>query len=215
MKPPMTLTLSLWRDYRDQARQLPGMHLGTAAVSERADTAARELHRSGVRRAELVSVADLSADAEPESAIRVLDLVRELTGWGIVVDWRVRLPESGALWTELGHLYPPCEIEESADAEKARADWARGFFLGKCHYRRGPGFLEIRDHRQGVLNRIIIDDPAYLEAVGVLLGDATAETVPAEIMRALAAESLILRFGDLHWWAPYRPYRWPQPPFIV
>jgi hypothetical protein len=215
MKSHRTLTLSLWRDYRDQARQLAGMHLGTAVISEGADTAARELYRSGVRRAELVSVADLSVDAEPESAVRTLDLIRELTAWGIVVEWRVRMTGADESWPEFGHLYPPCEIEDSDDAVNARAVWARSFFLGKCHYRRGPGFIEVRDHRPGVLNRIVIDDPAYLAALSAVLDDSRARAVPEKIMRAFAAESLVLRFGDLHWWAPYRSYRWPHPPFLV
>lgn len=210
-----TVTLSLWRDYKDEARRLPGMHLGTVAVTGDGPGSAREFYRSGVRRAELVTVADLSSDAEPASVVRILDLVRELTAWGIVVDWRVRLIDAPACWPMLAHLYPPREVDGLVGADRLRSDWADGFFLGKCQYRKGPGFLEIRDHRAGVLNRIIIDEPDYIAAVDAIRDTAEARGVPAAVMADLVAESLVLRVGDLHWWAPYRPRRWAQPPFYV
>lgn len=215
MTPRGTVTLSLWRDYQDEARRLPGMHLGTVAVTGEAAGSAREFYRSGVRRAELVGVADLSADAEPAAVVRTLDLVRELTAWGIVVDWRVRLIDAAAYWPMLAHLYPPREVDGPVGADRLRSDWADGFFLGKCQYRQGPGFLEIRDHRAGVLNRIVIDEPDYLAAVDAVRGDPLAPGVAAAVMADLAAESLVLRVGGLHWWAPHRPRRWAQPPFYV
>ncbi|WP_412180328.1 DUF5825 family protein, partial [Streptomyces yangpuensis] len=91
------------------------MHLGSITVAEASVDAAhtaRELYRTGLRRAEFSALVDLSATAEPAGAVRVLDLVRELTAWGVVVDWRVRLPDAGACRTgpsayTLSHLYPP------------------------------------------------------------------------------------------------------------
>lgn len=209
------LTLSLWRDYRDEVLRLPGIHLGTAAVTTDAAAAAREFYASGARRVELITVADVSSDADPRTVVRILDLLRELTAWGMVVDWRVRLTDVPAAGMHLGHLYPPREIDGPKGAADLRAEWARGFFLGKCHYRKGPGFLEIRDHRLGVLNRIIIDEAEYLAAVDTLRRDPTARGVPAGVLDDLAAESLTLQFGDCHWWTPCPVYRWPQQPFLV
>ncbi|MFD6112012.1 DUF5825 family protein [Streptomyces yangpuensis] len=215
--------IDLWRDYRDHARTLPGMHLGSITVAEASVDAAhiaRELYRTGVRRAEFSALVDLSAAAEPACAVRVLDLLRELTAWGVVVDWRVRLPDAGACRTgpsayTLSHLYPPARVEGPADAAELRSAWAEGFFLGKCLVRKGPGFLEIRDHRPGVLNRIVIDEPDYLAAVRAVRADPSADGVSPAVRTDLAAESLLLAVGDLWWWAPHRPHRWPQPPFRV
>lgn len=203
------LTLQLWRDYHDRARRLPGMDLGRVRVVGDAAGKAAELYRSGVRRAALVGTTDLTVDADPATAVLALDLLRELTAWGIVVDWRARIGP-GPPPAALTHLYPPAAIDGSSP-EHWRA-WVDGFFVGLLYYRRGPDFLEIRDHRDGVLNRILVDDPAYVDAIGRLVRDPTAE-VPTGILADLAAESLILAVGDRHWWAPYRPHRWPQPPF--
>ncbi|MER7730750.1 DUF5825 family protein [Streptomyces erythrochromogenes] len=215
--------IDLWRDYREHARTLPGMHLGSVAVADAAVNAAhtaRELYRTGVRRAEFSALVDLSATADPLCAVRVLDLLRELTAWGVVVDWRVRLPDAGTCpggpsAPTLGHLYPPSRIEGPAGAAELRAAWAEGFFLGKCVVRNGPGFLEIRDHRPGVLNRIVIDDPEYLAAVEAVRADPSAAGVDPAVRGDLVAESLLVAVGDLWWWAPHRPHRWPQPPFRV
>jgi hypothetical protein len=106
--------------------------------------------------------------------------------------------------TVFGHLHPPA----------GQTAWASTFFLGKFHYRHGPGFMEVRDHRSGNLNRIIIDEPDYLEAIATLIRDPAA-AIPGDILDDLVGEALVIPVGDRHWWAPYRPYRWPQPPFHV
>ncbi|WP_156727432.1 DUF5825 family protein [Streptomyces apocyni] len=218
---PTPLAVRAWRDYQDEVRRLPGMFLGSASVTGAVASTAEELYASGARRIELVEAVDLSSIGVPEAVVRTLRLLQELTARGIVVDWRLRLrlgDESTA--TALGHLYPPREIDGCGDAARLRADWARTFFLGKCSYRHGPGFLEIRDHRSGVLQRIVIDEPEYHAAISELTADAPAhpaspDALTDSILDALATESLTLSFGGLHWWAPCRIYRWPQPPFHV
>jgi uncharacterized protein DUF5825 len=44
-------------------------------------------------------------------------------------------------------------------------EWRSAYHPGKCFYRRGPGFLEVRDRRSGELSRFVIDDPTYVAAV--------------------------------------------------
>ncbi|MFG2064599.1 RiPP maturation radical SAM C-methyltransferase [Micromonospora sp. NPDC048871] len=205
------ITLHRWRDYHGRAGRLPGMDLGRIRITGNAAAEVAELYRSGVRRVALVETTDLTAQADPATAVLALELVRELTAWGVVVDWRLHLDPGGPP-AALTHLHPPAEIVGAATEQ--RLSWVDGFFLGRLSYRQGPGFLEIRDHREGVLNRIIVDDPAYLDAIGRLVRDPAAR-VSAPILSELAAESLILAVGDRHWWAPYRPRRWPQPPFQV
>jgi|HigsolmetaAR206D_1030411.scaffolds.fasta_scaffold00261_24 ribosomal peptide maturation radical SAM protein 1 len=206
---PTTIRVRLWRDYWTEALRLPGMYLGSAAVPASAGEAAREYYRSGVRRVELLDDADLTGSGAPERALRVLDLVRELTAWGIVVDWTVRFADAATSWPLFSHLYPPRSLPDAPDAH---ARWLDGFFLGRCLYRLGPGFVEIRDRRRGVLNRIVVDDSAAVEAVRVLATGGPVHKVPSGILADFQAEALVLPVGDGYWWAPYRPYRWAQPP---
>ncbi|MBB1245154.1 hypothetical protein GL263_16475, partial [Streptomyces durbertensis] len=207
MSAPTPLAVRLWRDYQDDVRRLPGMCLGTASVTGAVAATAAGFDTSGARRVELVEEVDLSStDGAPETAVRTLRLLQELTARGIVVDWRLRLGDEPTA-PALGHLYPPREIDGREDAARLRAEWARTFFLGKCSYRRGPGFLEVRDHRAGVLQRIVIDEPEYHAAISELTADDPAhqpspDILTDSVLRDLAAESLTLRFGAHHWWAP-------------
>jgi hypothetical protein len=207
--------LRLWRDYDQDAVRLPGMALGSAELAEDAAAAAREQFDAGVRKVEFVAVADLRHDADQLAAVRILTMVRELTARGIAVDWRVRCDRARAAdWRSFSHLFPPKAIDGPPGAESRRSAWAESFFLGRCQMRKGPGFLEIRDHRQDVLNRLILDDPAYIDAAVALRDDPAAE-VPPDILADLRAESLALAFGPLNWWAPCTTHRWPHPPFSV
>ena len=88
----------LWRDYGR-----PETVLGTRSVPSLATVA--EFYAEGARHAVLPSLVDLAADAEA-STVRSLTLVRELTAWGIAVDWRLRLPGDAEMWPALGHLHP-------------------------------------------------------------------------------------------------------------
>lgn len=208
-----SLTVSLWRDYKDETRRLPGMYVGTVAVTGDAARKTEEFFRSGVRRADLMTVVDVSQEADPAHVVGALGLVRELTAWGIVVEWRLRLDTALAPWAMFSHLYPPREIEGTA--EDVRTEWAGDFFPGKCLERGGPGFLEIRDHRHGFLSRIVLDQPDHLEAAARLAYDPAADGLADQALRDFAMESLLLEVGGLRWWAPCRTLRWPHPPFCV
>ncbi|MBT2210116.1 DUF5825 family protein [Actinomadura sp. NEAU-AAG7] len=193
------VTMTLWRDYEELDR--PGVCAGTAAVSGPAAEASRALFEDGVRRVALKDTVDLSGATD---AVPSLVLVRELTAYGIAVDWRVRLGDGR--WRDLSHLYPPGEV---VGDEEARRDWRDGYHFFKCVYRRGPGFLQVRDRRSGVLRKITIDGPAHRAAVESLLEGCPSAALPPPVLRDLRTMRLVHFLDGAAWWLPCRVRRWP------
>ncbi|MYS18717.1 hypothetical protein GA0115240_100427 [Streptomyces sp. DvalAA-14] len=201
------------------------------------------LYEQGARHILLPEPVDLSPAADGERSVRALVALREMTSRAIAVEWRLRLGPSeaadsgaaggggrsggreGSDGTGAGadadavaafrHLSPPEAVTGVPDGADLLARWRAGYFFGACIYRRGPGFLQVRDRRDGQLGRITIDDPAYMAAVAALEAGVPADDLPAEILADLAAEDLIGRVGGYAWWTPCRVRRWPSPAMHV
>ncbi|MFJ9909457.1 DUF5825 family protein [Streptomyces sp. NPDC101152] len=180
---------------------------------------AADLYRTGVRRVALDRPADLSGATGARAIVSTMLLLGELTSWGIVVDWDVALGADPEIWRSFNHLHPPRQILDTTDtktAEDIRQEWRSTFYVGKCVYRKGPGFIQVRDRRAGgSLARYTLDDPAYLEAVDQLSQGCPADAVTSDVLDHLVGESLAGRAGRLAWWLPYRVRRWPWPSFAV
>ncbi|MCQ9129608.1 DUF5825 family protein [Streptomyces hilarionis] len=212
------VTVRAWRDLDPQARDLPGMSLGTLPVTSQPRQVDR-LWDLGVRHAELDTVVDLSND-DPASHRRVVErlcLVRDLTARAVSVDWDLRLSpgESAHQWKVLSHLQPPRTVTGLDGAEEALHAWRTRHYLCKLVWRQGPGFLQIRDRRWGDLRRFTAEEPRYREAVDLLLTGAHHTDVPADVLEEFTAEHLVLRVGELAWWLPYRVSRWLQEAMAV
>ncbi|MFV2127570.1 DUF5825 family protein [Micromonospora sp. LOL_013] len=222
--PTGPVVVRLHRDHDPAVADIPGIDLGTAEFTGlAADTVADWLDR-GVRKVALPGVVDLTAagSVAAADAVRRLVLVRELTSYAIEVDWSIRLPGGdGDLWRVYGHLRPPAAVEiVGADPETdpgtvAAAAWRDAFYFDKCTYRRGPGFVQVRDRRAGRLNLLTIDDPAYLAVLEQLLDGAEMTTVDLDIAREFGEEGLVTKVGDRLVWLPHRLRRWPLPSMVV
>src|SRR5690606_26382664 len=192
--------LALWRDPSPSVRRLPGMAMGTTEVGEDWVTHAERLYRRGVRAVSIDRPVALCGPQAEESA-GALALIRELTAHGISVEWTaVCRPgcDDGLLF---GHLWPPVAVRGAADPAAAARVWRRRFFPAKCVFRRGPGFLEVRDRRWGTLEAFTIDEPDWIEAVDAMVEGAAGKAVPHPAREAFAEARLTLeREGRL--WSP-------------
>jgi hypothetical protein len=213
------LRLRLWRDHDEELLAAPGIAMGEwAAPDPGSDPAAAvaALYRDGVRRVAFDRPVDLTGELDKATLVQAMVLLRELTSWSVAVDWELAVgPATVDLWLRLNHLCPPRALPGHPDEESVLAKWRETFYLCKCGYRRGPGFVEVRDRRAGPLSRFVIDDPAYLSTVDALLPGAPAASLPAAILEEFVAEGLAGQAGDLAWWLPYRVRRWPWPSMIV
>ena len=210
----------LAHDHDRAVSAVPGIDLGIAELREPPAEAAARWFAAGVRHLSLiepVSLAVEGSDARSRDTVRRLVLVRELTSHGIAVDWQLLLPaDGGADWRVFSHLYPPARLVASADGDDDPLDtWRRSYYIDKCAFRRGPGFVQIRDRRSSQLNLLTIDDPAYLAVLDQVMDGAPVADVDLDVARDLAAEALVVQVGTMLVWLPYRLRRWPLPSMII
>ncbi|MFI9586803.1 DUF5825 family protein [Streptomyces sp. NPDC052236] len=208
-----------WRDYDPDVCTLPGMYLGELAQAGPIEEETDRLWKLGARRVHLPGTIDLTDTADPGTAartVRSLSLVRDLTARAVLVEWNLRLDTAaGDAWQLLNHLQPPQRIDGPADGSDALRAWRRGHYLCKCLWRKGPGFVQIRDRRWGELRRFTADEPEYEEVIERLAYGAPAESVPAEVLADFRGEQLVLDVGELAWWLPYRVSRWLQESMVI
>jgi hypothetical protein len=210
--------LRLWRDHDEELLAAPGIAMGEwrpPGAPADLGAAVAGLYRDGVRRVALDRPVDLTGELDKASLVQAMVLLRELTSWAIVVDWQLRPGEHHDVWQRLNHLHPPGAILDHPGGDEALATWRDTFYVCKCIYRQGPGFVQVRDRRDGTLARFTIDDPDYLAAIGVLLPGAPVGAVPPHVLDDYVAEGLAGLAGDVAWWLPYRVRRWPYPSMIV
>jgi hypothetical protein len=173
-----------------------------------------DLYRSGVRCTALDEPVSLRSP-DPRD-LRALDFVRVATARGQLVRWHLRAGRRvyPRLTThDLSHLQPPVSLDGPRSAERL-AQWKSRFYIGRCVWRRGPGFVQIRDRRDGVLQRFDLVQPEYVHAVPLLEKQQT-DAVDPGVLTSLRAEHLVLDFGGLDWWAPYLIDRWPVPSMLL
>ncbi|WP_369033943.1 DUF5825 family protein [Streptomyces adonidis] len=205
--------LTLWRDRDPAARRLPGIHCGTLdGPPDDPVDAVGQLAAEGVQFVQVHELVDLT-DPDGASAVAVLLLIRELTGHGIAVDWTLRMADP-AQWQALSHLYPPAALFRGPtgqdNEEHVVTAWRGSFHIAKCGYRRGPGFLEIRDHRWGSFRRLVVQTPRSTAFQGLLDGVPVVASASTErVLERHLRENLVHRVGRYVWWTPYRLRRWP------
>jgi Family of unknown function (DUF5825) len=145
----------------------------------------------------------------PDTATAVA-LLRDCATAALRVRWRAG-PESGLDLSLLHHLPPP-----AGPPAPALDRWRRAYRYGSCHFRLGPGFVQVKDARDpaGLPVVLVADhpdliatflrcqDPTPLDAL-----DATGRTA----VDLLLEERLLLLAGGVVLTLPHRMRRWPVP----
>jgi hypothetical protein len=208
------VTVELWRDYDADAQRVRGMAMGVRRLAGSSGQHVAQYYADGARFARVVEPVQLCPDGTWASG-RALMLIRDLTAHGFAVRWTAHCREGCRDSRLFSHLYPPTTVVcGSASAETTRA-WRERFFVGKCGFRHGPGFVEVRDRRSGVLELLTISDQPHLAAIGPLTEGVAATAVPAGVRRDFADAELIAEHAGRLWWLPTRMYRWPSPALAI
>lgn len=203
---PTTLSLTAWRHHDGEVVAAdPSLRLETTEATGPMPAAARRLAEAGVRRVRLTDPVEASSQA----AVPPLVLVRELTRFGIAVDWELVLDPVRHDWRELSSLYPPRTLRGTPDGAAGLAQWRTSFFVCKFIVRKGPGFLQIRDWRWSGLRAPTLTTPAQIALILALLEDTVDAEPVADVSRVLEDARLVHRIGDLLWTPAYRVWRWP------
>ena len=207
---PAVRAVEAWRDADPRVRSLPSMRLGLLELDADRPAAANaeRLVAAGARLVRLPEPVELCGGGGP-----ALLLLRELTTLGLAVDWTACCADGCVADGELFHLVPPRRVA-GADPAHWRG-WPEQYLPTMCVFRRGPGFVEVRDRRFGALELTVIDEPAFLTAIEALLDGAPPDAVPAQVRGELAGARLIRADGPLLWWLPARLHRWPVGSFAL
>lgn len=168
------------------------------------------LYDSGVRRVRLRRAVDLSAPTTRD--LRALDFVKMGTARGLQIQWAVATEMSCQDRQALSHLQAPISVAGSG--VPWLDEWRNGFFLGRCIWRQGPGFIQIRDRRSQRLVTFNLTDPEYLAAF-YALDRGEPYDLPAHVTTDLLNEGLVLQYADMLWLAPYQIVRWPFPSMTI
>jgi hypothetical protein len=92
------------------------------------------------------------------------------------------------------------------------ARWRRSHRFGQCTYRRGPGFVAIRDIRpEGPHRRVLIEAEWAYAFITLLAGERPADPLAAELLDELVRADLAVRLATGHHVLPVRLHRWPIP----
>lgn len=228
--------ISAWRDYDPAVVALrDSMSLGSWVLAAGTHVSADDLFAAGARQVTFHKIID-SGSADAAGTVLAMTLIRDLTGCGIVVNWKLHIGAGHDDWRTFSHLYPPASVtfdgaardrvgldggagdpahDDGTGAADPQADWASGYLMTKCVTRRGPGLMQIRDRRWGGLRNITIARPEYLDVVASLEYGVPADQVPADILRELREQRLVGFTGGIAWWLPYRLRRWPVAPRVM
>jgi hypothetical protein len=166
---------------------------------------------SGSRSLTLPGLIRLGTD--PDLDVVALRLLAEATAADVDLRWRLGGEPPWPLRTVV-HLRPPIGAADAAGRRFA-ARWGELFRFGLCTYRRGPGFVALRDIRPGGIRLRTVADGRWAAAFETLLSSPACpagDAASSQLLDELLAAGLALRLGaDRHAVLPFRLRRWPIP----
>ncbi|MDH6139968.1 hypothetical protein P3T35_001968 [Kitasatospora sp. GP30] len=164
-----------------------------------------------VERGIIVVHDEVDLGGNPLATLTFLAFLRVCLEEGVAVRWSATA--CGELDTApLHHLWPPSGIA-GLPTDRWRA-WHNAFRYGLCHFRRGPGFITVKDGRAEHDVHLMLD---HSDLIAAFLAGRTP--LPADSLTAtqrlavdlLTAESLMYCLGDLLLTLPAHMRRWPVP----
>lgn len=162
---------------------------------------------------------DVELGANALATMTFLAFLRAALTENVEVRWNARISDNNGSstldTTPLHHLWPPTTIAVGGLPPEPAREWRAAFKYGLCYYRRGPGFVLIKDNRVADCHaHLTIDHPdlmATFLAGCTLLRDSALTPTQREAVDVLAGENLVYRVDDLLLTLPIRMRRWPVP----
>jgi hypothetical protein len=168
------------------------------------------VHAAGGAAQRLELTRPLRLGADPAADAALLGLLTEAAGQMVHVHWVLEGKPPWPLHT-LVHLPPPASATDSEGPAFATR-WRRLHRFGQCTYRRGPGFVAIRDIRPEGSHRRVLIEAEWAEAFTALLdGESPADPLEGELLDELVGADLAIRLATGHHILPVRLHRWPIP----
>ena len=169
---------------------------------------------------------DVEFGADAFAAMNFIAFLRTALTEGVEVRWNARITGTSTIaatgsststldTTPLHHLWPPTTIAVAGHPPEPPRAWRAAFKYGLCYFRRGPGFILVKDNR--IADRhvhLTIEHPdlmaTFLAACDPMRDSALTAT-QREAVSVLCRENLVYRLDDLLLTLPIRMRRWPVP----
>ena len=170
----------------------------------------RLLLDAGVTRLSLAPSDCVVLSTEDHTHLDFLRLLRDCVSWGMQVDWRA-MHDSRYPLQELSHLPPPTEDGAT------RSAWGEKYQFGKMYWRRGPGFITVKDTRASDrAARFVLDDSDSLHVFMTCqcpaeISDVAKSSERLQALSGMIEERLILRIAGRVLTLPVRACKWPIP----
>ena len=196
----------------DLATRPPGErgHGRTLTLAELTASAPAEIAAAGYER--VLIEEPVPAGESIDEDLRLLRFLRECTSHTLRLEWTL----TGRPLVEprnLAHLVPPVRGVGSAATECVAA-WRAAYRYGTYHYRRGPGFVTVKDVRpDGETARLTIEGESATQfrilAEATSLAELDAATIDA--LADAVEYGLAVRGADTVLLLPFRMRHWPVP----
>jgi hypothetical protein len=183
----------------------------TMTLAELTASAPAEVAAAGYER--VVIEEPVRAGASIDEDLRLLRFLREATSHTLRLDWVL----AGRPLVEprnLAHLVPPAR-GIGPDAVECALAWRAAYRYGTFHYRRGPGFVTVKDVRpDGPTSHLTVDGASAAQFLALAeattlaeLDEAATEALADAVEYGLAVRGrntvLLLPFRMRHWPVPY------------
>jgi hypothetical protein len=142
--------------------------------------------------------------------LRLIRLLRDATSHAVRLAWRLSGVPSLDL-RDLVHLIPPVDGVDAA-ARAYAAEWIDAHRYGSYYYRRGPGFVTVRDVRAGgKKQRLLIDQGSaeFLEMAEAAHADELSPAARRALPDAVDAGLAVLADDSTMVLLPHRMRHWP------
>lgn len=183
----------------------------TVTAAELTPALPAELAAAGCAR--LVVAGPVPAGSDVDADLRLLWFLREATSHTLRVDWVLDGVPSLAP-RDVAHVVPP-RTGTSADATAYATAWRAAYRYGTYHYRRGPGFVTVKDVRpdgqpvhltidgESAAHFLALADTSTIADLAPDVVDALGDAVEYGLALRGDASFLLLPFRMRHWPVPY------------
>ncbi|WP_433528488.1 DUF5825 family protein [Micromonospora sp. CA-263727] len=170
----------------------------------------RETRSEGIRTISFSEPVDVD---DGSAFLHFIALLRESISGHLDVQWSI----AGSRQLDvqaLCHLPPP-RASLSEQLARVPEEWQAMHQYGSFYYRRGPGFIVIRDFRdQADAQRYELESPSVVgvfKEMSAVVATTDLSEPAQEFLDVLRDERIILRFDDMVTLLPYRMRTWPIP----
>lgn len=146
---------------------------------------------------------------DAQRSLEFIRFLRDAISYGLQIEWKSIFKKSANIRYFI-HLPPP------SSGIKSRV-WNREYSYGKMFWRKGPGFILIKDMRSvSKQTRYIFDDMASLEAfqniqTPIHLSEMQYSSKIKDAIHEFISEGIALQIGEYILALPYRMRNWPIP----